>query len=164
MAHTLVGSEILKIAADIRAMGAGAKQICNLTVGDFSPSEFRIPRFLQENIKEALDHGETHYPPPDGVFVLRKAVVAFYEQWLQLKYPLESVLITGGSRPGIYTTYRTLVGPGDVVVCPVPSWNNNHYCHLAGQLKGRLYATGRIHSCQPGLCCAMSCMAPGCSL
>ena len=131
MANGLIGSEVLKIAADIRAMAADGKQICNLTVGDFSPTEFRIPRFLEENIREALRRGETNYPPSDGMLALRKAVLSFYDRWLHLEYPVDSVLITGGSRPGIYATYAALVDPGDLVVYPVPSWNNNHYCHLS---------------------------------
>jgi aspartate aminotransferase len=42
------------------------------------------------------------------------------------------VLVTSGSRPGLYATYMTVVDPGDTVVYPVPSWNNNHYVHLSG--------------------------------
>jgi aspartate aminotransferase len=132
MASGLVGSEILKIAADIRAMTAEGKSVCNLTVGDFSPSEFRIPKFLEEGIVDALRRGETNYPPSDGMLTLKQAIVAFYEEWLNLRYSQESVLVTGGSRPGIYGTYRALVDPGDVVVYPVPSWNNNHYVHQTG--------------------------------
>lgn len=132
MAHRLVGSEILRIAADIRALVSEGKRICNLTVGDFSPKEFRPPTFLEEGIKQALSRGETNYPPPDGILALREAIKDFYDQQLGLTYPLASVLVTGGSRPGIYSAYRALVDPGDVVVYPVPSWNNNHYCHLAG--------------------------------
>ena len=37
MAEGLIGSEILKIAADIRTMTAAGAQVCNLTVGDFDP-------------------------------------------------------------------------------------------------------------------------------
>lgn len=132
MASGLVGSEILKIAADIRAMIADGKSVCNLTVGDFSPAEFRIPKFLEEQILDALQRGETNYPPSDGMPALKKSIVAFYEQRLNLRYPPEAVLVTGGSRPGIYGTYRALVDPGDVVVYPVPSWNNNHYVHQTG--------------------------------
>jgi aspartate aminotransferase len=132
MASGLVGSEILKIAADIRTMIADGKSVCNLTVGDFSPSEFRIPKFLEENILDALQRGETNYPPSDGMLALKKSIVAFYEKYLRLRYAHESVLVTGGSRPGIYGTYRALVDPGDIVVYPVPSWNNNHYVHQTG--------------------------------
>jgi aspartate aminotransferase len=132
MAEGLIGSEILRIATDIRAIEVTGTKICNLTVGDFRPSEFRIPESLEREIIKALREGETNYPPSDGVLALRKSVVELYERWLGLKYPVESVLVTGGSRPGIYATYRALVNPSDVVVYPVPSWNNNHYCHLLG--------------------------------
>ena len=44
MAQGLIGSEILKISAEIRAAVLGGASICNLTVGDFSPAEFPIPR------------------------------------------------------------------------------------------------------------------------
>ena len=43
LASSLLGSEILKIAADVRALAAEGLEICNLTVGDFASSEFRIP-------------------------------------------------------------------------------------------------------------------------
>jgi aspartate aminotransferase len=42
------------------------------------------------------------------------------------------VLVAGGARPLLYGAYRTLLDPGDVVVYPVPSWNNNHYAYLTG--------------------------------
>ncbi|MBB4637934.1 pyridoxal phosphate-dependent aminotransferase [Longimicrobium terrae] len=132
MAAGLIGSEILKIAADIRARVAQGEQICNLTVGDFSPAEFRIPEYLEREIGVALAAGETNYPPADGMLPLRQAVAAFLQRWLGLEYPLESVLITAGSRPGIYSVFTAIVDPGDVVVYPVPSWNNNHYIHMSG--------------------------------
>jgi aspartate aminotransferase len=132
MADGLVGSEILAIAAQIRALKAEGATLCNLTVGDFDPAEFRIPKRLEELITEALARGETNYPPSEGLMPLRESVIAFYKRRLGLSVKPASVIITGGSRPGIYATYRTLVDPGDRVVYPVPSWNNNHYCHMSG--------------------------------
>lgn len=132
MANGLVGSEILRIAADVRAMMAQGDEVCNLTVGDFAPREFPAPTALVDGIVDRLRAGETNYPPSDGVLQLRQAVAAFYREWLGLEYGVESVLVTSGSRPGLYATYMTLVDPGDTVVYPVPSWNNNHYVHLSG--------------------------------
>ncbi|HEX9936282.1 MAG TPA: aminotransferase class I/II-fold pyridoxal phosphate-dependent enzyme [Longimicrobium sp.] len=132
MADGLIGSEILRIAADVRAMLAQGAEVCNLTVGDFAPAEFPAPQSLVDGIVAALQAGETNYPPSDGVLELRKAVSSFYREWLGLEYDVESILITGGSRPGLYSTYSALVDPGDAVVYPVPSWNNNHYVHLTG--------------------------------
>ena len=132
VAASLVGSEILKIAADVRALAAEGRDICNLTVGDFAPSEFRIPAALEAGIVEALHAGETNYPPSDGLLPLREAVRALYGRMLGFTPDLAQVIVTGGSRPGIYAVYRGLVDPGDRVVYPTPSWNNNHYTHLVG--------------------------------
>jgi aspartate aminotransferase len=132
MSEGMSGSEILRIAGEIRAMTEAGTRVCNLTVGDFAPAEFRIPTYLENEIAAALRHGETNYPPSNGVASLRESVRHFYERGLGLEYPVSSVLITAGSRPGIYGTFKTLVDPGDRVVFAVPSWNNNHYCHLTG--------------------------------
>ena len=132
MVRGLVGSEILRISGEIRELVAQGKQVCNLTVGDFSPKEFPIPSQLGEAIAAALKAGETNYPPSDGVLSLRQAVLRFYERALGLKYPLESVLIAGGARPVIYAIFRAVVDEGETVVYPVPSWNNNHYTHMVG--------------------------------
>jgi aspartate aminotransferase len=132
MVRGLVGSEILRIASEIRELVAQGKQVCNLTVGDFSPREFPIPPALGEAIAQALKAGETNYPPSDGVLPLRQTVQRFYERALGLKYPLESVLIVGGARPVIYALFRAVMDPGETVIYPVPSWNNNHYAHMVG--------------------------------
>ena len=138
MASGLIGSEILKIAAEIRTRAATGKAICNLTVGDFAPSQFPIPAALRDNILAALANGETNYPPASGVQDLRDAVSRFYARELGLDYPSSSVLIAGGARPLIYGVYRAVVDPGDKVVYPVPSWNNNHYCHMVGARETRV--------------------------
>jgi aspartate aminotransferase len=132
LARGVVGSEILKIAAQIRALKAQGAEICNLTVGDFDPALFPIPAALLAGVEKALADGHTNYPPSDGVLALREAVARFYARGLDLAYPVESVLITGGARPLLYGTYRTVLDPGDAVIYPVPSWNNNHYAYLCG--------------------------------
>lgn len=132
MAGSLTGSEILKIAADVRALAAQGREICNLTVGDFAPSEFRIPAAVKEGIVAALERGETNYPPSDGIPALREAVRALYTRDLGFTPELASVIVTSGSRPGIYAAYSALLDAGDRVVYPSPSWNNNHYVGIAG--------------------------------
>jgi aspartate aminotransferase len=132
MAATLTGSEILRISGEVRAMVAAGRPVCDLTVGDFNARQFPIPAALRDGIVAALGRGETNYPPSNGLGALREAVRRFYARELGLEYPVSSVVVTGGSRPAIYATYRTLVDPGDRVVYPVPSWNNNHYVHLVG--------------------------------
>jgi aspartate aminotransferase len=132
MVSALVGSEILRIAGEVRALAEKGQPVLNLTVGDFAPKQFRIPRQLEQGITRALAAGQTNYPPSDGVPELKRAITDFYREALALDYPIDGVLIAGGARPLIYALFRAVLDPGDKVVYPVPSWNNNHYCHLAG--------------------------------
>lgn len=132
MAQGLAGSEILRIAMEIRAAASRGSEILDLSIGDFSPREFPIPRELAAGIADAVARGETSYPPGSGMPGLREAVRRLYERELGLTLPLESIAVSSGTRPLIYAAYRALVDPGDTVVYGAPSWNNNYYCHLAG--------------------------------
>ncbi|HEV7765995.1 MAG TPA: aminotransferase class I/II-fold pyridoxal phosphate-dependent enzyme [Thermoanaerobaculia bacterium] len=132
LAQGLTGSEVLKIAGEVRALVASGRSVANLTVGDFSPTEFRIPQRLEELITQALANGQTNYPPSDGTLELRRSVIDLFRDELGLTYPIESTLIAGGSRPIIYAAYQAIVDPGDKVIYPTPSWNNNHYTYLTG--------------------------------
>jgi aspartate aminotransferase len=127
----LVGSEILKIAADVRQLTASGRTVCNLTVGDFNTKYFPVPQALLAALHRALDAGETNYPPSNGLPALRQAVAEFTARTWGAHYPVESVLIASGARPILYAAYRSVINPGDIVVYPVPSWNNNHYCWMS---------------------------------
>lgn len=132
LAGTLEGSEIIKIAGEINELKRNGAQIANLTIGDFDSGIFPIPSELKEAIKEAYDANQTNYPPAEGVAVLRDNVSAFVRSHFHLDYNGREILVAGGSRPLIYGTYMALVDPGDKVVYPTPSWNNNHYCRFTG--------------------------------
>ncbi|HYO78161.1 MAG TPA: aminotransferase class I/II-fold pyridoxal phosphate-dependent enzyme [Thermoanaerobaculia bacterium] len=132
LAQGLTGSEVLKIAREVRAVIDSGRAVANLTVGDFSPAEFRIPKPLEELIVAKLRGGQTNYPPSEGTMEMRKSVVAFFKERLGLEYGTDSILIAGGSRPIIYAAYQAVVDRGDKVIYPTPSWNNNHYTYLAG--------------------------------
>jgi aspartate aminotransferase len=132
LSRGLIGSEVLRIAAEVRALLQSGQPVCNLTVGDFDSKEFPPPPALLAGIERALAAGHTNYPPSNGVLELRQSITRFQSRVFGLDYPVESVLVAGGARPLIYATYRALVDPGEAVAYPVPSWNNNHYCYLTG--------------------------------
>jgi aspartate aminotransferase len=132
LSRGISASEILRIAIEIRDRQLSGVEVADLSVGDFDPRQFPIPDRLREAIHAALERGETNYPPPDGLPQLRQAVVDLFARDLGVLYPLESVVITSGSRPAIYGTYLTVCDPGDRILYPVPSWNNDHYVHHVG--------------------------------
>lgn len=132
LASTLEGSEIIKIAGEINELKRKGEQIANLTIGDFDSNIFPIPNELKDGIVEAYRDNQTNYPPADGVTVLRENISAFLKERFRLEYKTNQILVAGGSRPLIYGTYMALVDPGDKVIYPTPSWNNNHYCRFSG--------------------------------
>lgn len=131
MASNLVGSEIIKLAGEIKDRIASGQKIYNFTIGDFDPSVFPIPEKLEEAIVEAYRARHTNYPPANGIQGLRAVLAQFIQQYQGLAYPADDFLIAGGARPLIHAVYQALVDPGDKVLFPVPSWNNNHYTHMA---------------------------------
>lgn len=130
MAETLIGSEIIKLSNEVNEKIKKGEKIFNLTIGDFDPNVFPIPDSLRDAIIQAYRDGHTNYPMANGMPELRKEVAAFIKERELLDYSTDEILIAGGARPLIYGIFTTLVDPGDRVVFPVPSWNNNHYCHL----------------------------------
>lgn len=130
MAETLIGSEIIGLASRVKELIRQGQPVHNLTIGDFDSKLFPIPDGLTDAIVAAYREGVTSYPAAEGIKELRVAVSAFLKARQSLDVDPEHVLIAGGARPLILSTYMTVVDPGEKVVFPVPSWNNNHYCHL----------------------------------
>ncbi len=130
MAEGLVGSEIIKLANEINEKIRAGTHIFNLTIGDFNPEIFPLPAKFEEEIKKAYDDRKTNYPAASGIADLRKAVSKLLLRNGGIEYSPEEVLIAGGGRPLIYAIYQVVLDPGDTVLYPVPSWNNNHYSHL----------------------------------
>lgn len=131
MAENLVGSEIIKLAGEIKAKIAQGEHIYNFTIGDFNPEIFPIPETLKSEIINAYTNNITNYPASNGMESLRDSVSKYLTQFLGLTYSPDDILIAGGARPLIYAVYQALIDPQDTVVFPVPSWNNNHYTHLS---------------------------------
>ncbi|WP_233589121.1 pyridoxal phosphate-dependent aminotransferase [Gynurincola endophyticus] len=132
LAETLIGSEIVKLGADIKEKIRGGEHIYNFTIGDFDPSIFPIPDGLKTAIIEAYQQNFTNYPSAEGNLDLRESISSFLEKNAGVKYGVDEILVASGGRPLIYTLYRAICDPGDEVVYAVPSWNNNHYTHFVG--------------------------------
>ncbi|MGB4447640.1 MAG: aminotransferase class I/II-fold pyridoxal phosphate-dependent enzyme [Cloacibacterium sp.] len=130
LAQNLIGSEIIKIGNQVNELKAQGAEIANLTIGDLDSNIYPIPAELKQNIQKAYADNLTNYPPANGLLSLRKAVAKDIKSRWDLDYSPEDILVSGGSRPLIYATFKTIVDEGDKVVYAVPSWNNNHYAYL----------------------------------
>lgn len=130
LAENIIGSEIIKLAAEVNEKIKKGEKIYNLTIGDFNPKVFPIPAELKQAIINAYEDDQTNYPAADGMLELRQAVSKLLKERGDLDYKTDEIVIAGGARPVIYAIFRALVDADDTVLFPVPSWNNNHYTYL----------------------------------
>jgi aspartate aminotransferase len=141
MAHKLAESGILRITRQVRGMLARGEKVVNLTVGDFDPRYFPIPRKLAEEIQAAVARGETNYPNPEGMLPLRQAISDYVFRTAGVRYPLDAIVVCSGGRPVLYGAYRAIINPGDKVLYSVPSWQNDAYSSLTGGVSIEIEAT-----------------------
>ncbi|HEY0241317.1 MAG TPA: aminotransferase class I/II-fold pyridoxal phosphate-dependent enzyme [Gemmatimonadaceae bacterium] len=120
-------SGILRITRQVRAMLARGETVLNFTVGDFDPRYFPIPKKLSELIQSAVARGETNYPNPEGLPVLRQAISDYVFRTAGVRYPLDAIVVCSGGRPVLFGAYNAIVNPGDKVIFSVPSWQNDSY-------------------------------------
>ncbi|NUM32484.1 MAG: pyridoxal phosphate-dependent aminotransferase [Bacteroidetes bacterium] len=130
-AQNLIGSEIIKLAGEIKDKISKGEKIYNLTIGDFDSNLFPIPSEFREEIIKAYRLNETNYPDASGVYDLRNAVSGYLAKFGKLQYNADEILISAGARPLIFSMYQTLIDKDDKIIYPVPSWNNNHYSYLS---------------------------------
>lgn len=130
LAESLRGSEILAVGGKVRELLSKGEKIYNLTVGDFDTSIFSTPALLRDGVIEAYQSGFTNYPMPNGEIQLRKSISDYLKKVGGPDYSEDEILVSAGARPLIYSFYRTVVDPGDTVLFPLPSWNNDAYSFL----------------------------------
>ena len=126
----LKGSMILGIGAQVRALQAQGREICNLTIGDFRPDQFPIPEELAEEVTRAYRDGQTNYPPADGIPELKEAINELYKRQFGLEYGMQGICVASGARPPLFASWALSVGVGDRSVSFLPAWNNGYYAHM----------------------------------
>jgi len=127
---SMEGSQILRIVAQVRELESEGISICNLTIGDFQPSQFSIPEGFSDQVLASYQRKETNYPPSSGVQPLREAIAEMYRNDLGIECDASWVCIASGARPPIYAAWRMFVAPNEQSVSFLPAWNIGYYAHL----------------------------------
>lgn len=130
MANNMERSRILSIAAEVKTMIADGQQVAPYTVGDFSPVHFEVPPRFIELMHEALDDGQTNYPPAAGLPELRSALADWMKHRVGLDVSANGIIVGSGARPVLYAAFRLFLEAGDGLAHGVPAWNNHYYVHL----------------------------------
>jgi len=103
-----------------KALKAAGRDVISLAGGD---PDFDTPPNVVQAAIQALESGDTHYPPSRGTVAMRKAVAAKMERDYGLKVdPATQVLVSPGAKFLLYAALRALVNPGDEVIVFEPYW------------------------------------------
>ncbi len=96
------------------------EDVISLGVGE---PDFITPWNVREAGIYSLEEGATHYTSNSGMPALREAISDYLLRRFKLSYdPEEEILVTVGGSEGIDLALRALVGPGDEVIIPEPSF------------------------------------------
>ena len=96
------------------------EDVISLGVGE---PDFITPWHVREAGIYSLEEGSTHYTSNSGMPELREAISEYLDRRFKLKYNAEEeILVTVGGSEGIDLALRALVGPGDEVIIPEPSF------------------------------------------
>ena len=113
-----VFEEVNKLKASARARGA---DIVDLGMGN---PDLPTPTFVIDKLCEAIRDPRTHrYSASKGIAGLRRAQAGYYLRRFGVKLnPDTEVVATLGSKEGFANMAQAITAPGDVVLCPNPTY------------------------------------------
>src|SRR5690349_21441157 len=113
-----VFEQVNRLKASARAAGA---DIVDLGMGN---PDLPTPAHIVDKLAETAQRDDTHgYSASRGINGLRKAQAAYYDRRFGVKLdPNSQVIVTIRSKEGFANIAHAITAPGDVVLCPNPSY------------------------------------------
>jgi alanine-synthesizing transaminase len=113
-----VFEQVNRLKASARAAGA---DIIDLGMGN---PDLPTPKHIVEKLADTAQRDDTHgYSASRGISGLRRAQAAYYGRRFGVKLdPNSQVIVTIGSKEGFANMAQAITAPGDVILCPNPSY------------------------------------------
>jgi len=103
-----------------RELAAAGKDVINLAGGE---PDFNTPQHIVDAAFQAIQAGDTHYPPSFGTPELLAAIVSKLKHENNVHHITPSqVLVTPGGKWALYVALAATLNPGDEVMILDPSW------------------------------------------
>lgn len=117
----LAEAPTLQMAARCRAMQAQGIDVISMALGE---PDLDTPEPIRRAAQAAIDNHMSHYGPVPGLGSLRAAVATHQNnrEGNAITYRTDDVIVSVGAKQAICNAIETLIGPGDEVIIPTPSW------------------------------------------
>jgi len=103
-------------ARDLRAQG---RDIISLGFGE---PDFDTPEHIKQAAIEAIEAGDTKYPPVDGTPALKQAIIDKFERDNGLSYAMDEITVGNGAKQVLFNLMCAILNENDEVLIPAPYW------------------------------------------
>ena len=118
-------SATLAISDQAKRMQREGIDVISLSIGE---PDFATPRHITDACIEALNRGETHYAPSNGIPDLLSAISDKITRENHFPCKPDQVIVACGAKDAIYEGMEAVLNPGDEVIMLTPAWVSYEPC------------------------------------
>ncbi len=127
---SIAPSATIAISDKAKRMQRDGIDVISLSIGE---PDFDTPRHIRDACIDALNRGETHYAPSNGIPELLNAVSEKITRENHFSCSPEQVIVTCGAKDAIYEAMEAVLNPGDETILLTPAWVSYEPCvQIAG--------------------------------
>ena len=112
-------SATIAVSQKARELKEAGRDVIGLGAGE---PDFDTPDNIKQAAIEAINKGETKYPPVAGIGPLREAISKKFKRENGLDYTADQVIVGTGGKQILYNAFAATLNPGDEVIIPAPYW------------------------------------------
>ncbi|MFH2107629.1 MAG: pyridoxal phosphate-dependent aminotransferase [Chrysiogenia bacterium] len=117
--NTMTSSPTLKLLQIKKQLQAQGKVILDFGAGE---PDFSTPENVKAAGTAAIRNNFTKYTPTSGIAELKKAIQDSYQAEQAYAAKDSQIVVSPGSKYGLFLLLQAIVDPGDEVIVPLPFW------------------------------------------
>ncbi|MBE0665456.1 MAG: pyridoxal phosphate-dependent aminotransferase, partial [Candidatus Aminicenantes bacterium] len=117
--NTMISSPTLKLLQIKKQLQTQGKVILDFGAGE---PDFSTPENIKEAGTAAIRNNFTKYTPTSGIAELKKAIQDSYQAEQAYAAKDSQIVVSPGSKYGLFLLLQAIVDPGDEVIVPLPFW------------------------------------------